>query len=513
MKSAVIHLFTFALCIILLRGPGTIAGTISPELESELEGLGSGDEVSVIIHLREKVDVSAFDDHRGHALRSSLIKALKSNSHQTQKSLKGFLNREGVRNTKSLWLINAIAVTAKVPVILKLAEYPDIAEVRLDYTLHMPQTQYALAGEPQWNINKINAPQLWNLGFTGQGIVVANMDSGVDLDHPDLNSRWRGGENSWYDPHGEHNTPYDNDGHGTQTMGIMVGGDAGGTAIGVAPDANWIAAKIFDDSGDANVSDIHLGFQWLLDPDGDPNTDDAPHIVNNSWEIRNHINECLLDFYDDIQLLKTAGIAVVFAAGNSGPSPSSSVSPANYDNSFAVGSVDDSNVVGLTSSRGPSPCYLDFFPQVVAPGQGVKTSDLSFGGLPLYAHVDGTSFAAPHVSGAMALLLNAFPDFSVSQLESTLLLSAVDLGSPGSDYDYGLIDITQAYELANSICPSDFDGNYKVDFSDLAVLIAEWLKTDCTSEIPCQSDLNNDKQVDFDDYCEFASQFGRSTCP
>jgi subtilisin family serine protease len=213
--------------------------------------------------------------------------------------------------------------------------------------------------------------------------------------------------------------------------------------------------------------------------------------------------------------LKTAGIAVVFAAGNSGPSPSSSVSPANYDNSFAVGSVDDSNVVGLTSSRGPSPCYLDFFPQVVAPGQGVKTSDLSFGGLPLYAYVDGTSFAAPHVSGAMALLLSAFPDMSVAQLENTLVLSAVDLGStgPDNDYGYGLIDIAQAYELASSICSCDFDGNYHVDFSDLAVLTGEWLDPNCASESPCRGDLNNDGQVDFYDYSECATQYRWSTCP
>ncbi|MHC4616862.1 MAG: S8 family serine peptidase, partial [Planctomycetota bacterium] len=413
MKSAAIRLFIIGLCIFLLPRSATIAGIISPKLKSELEGLGSNGEVSVIIRLREKVDVSDFHDHRGRTLRSSLVKTLKSNAHRTQKPLMAFLNREGGGNTKSLWLINAVAVTAKVPAILKLADRPDVAEVRLDYTLHLPQTQYALTAQSEWNINKINAPHLWNLGFTGHGIVVANMDTGVDLEHPDLNSSWRGGQNSWYDPHGEHNTPYDNDGHGTQTMGIMVGGDAGGAAIGVAPDANWIAVKIFDDSGDANVSDMHLGFQWLLDPDGDPNTDDAPHIVNNSWDIRNHVNECLLDFYDDIQLLKSAGIAVVFAAGNEGPSSSTSVSPANYDNSLAVGSVDDSNGVAFTSSRGPSPCHSDFFPHLAAPGQGVKTSDLSFGGLPLYAHVDGTSFAAPHVSGAMALLLSAFPEMSV----------------------------------------------------------------------------------------------------
>jgi bacillopeptidase F len=102
------------------------------------------------------------------------------------------------------------------------------------------------------------------------------MDTGVDYLHPDLADKWRGGANSWYDPNGEHATPYDANGHGTGVMGILVGGTAGGTAIGVAPGAQWIAVKLFDDTGEASESDIHLGLQWFLDPDGNPDTDDVP---------------------------------------------------------------------------------------------------------------------------------------------------------------------------------------------------------------------------------------------
>ena len=515
MKSVLIPLLAVTLCTLPVPASEAVAGNISPELEAELQGLGPADEISVIVSLRENVDLDTFRVHKGRTRRSNLIKVLKTKARLTQQPLDAFLKREGGRHIKSLWLTNSMAVTAEAHVIRKTANRPDVAEVRLDYTLHLPQTQYVLAGEAEWNLNTIRAGELWNLGFTGQGIVVANMDSGVDLDHPDVNSRWRGGENSWYDPHGEHNTPYDADGHGTQTMGIMVGGDAGGTAIGVAPDANWIAAKIFDDSGDANFSDIHLGFQWLLDPDGDPNTDDSPDIVNNSWGMRDHVDECVVEFYEDVNVLRTAGISVVFAAGNEGPSSSTSISQANYDNSFAVGSVDSSNSVALSSSRGPSPCHLDFFPQVVAPGVNVKTSDLTFGGVfpNSYAYVSGTSFAAPHASGAMALLMEAFPTLSPAELQDALIHSAEDLGPAGADYDYGhgLINLTAAYELLeSSFCSADFNHDESVDLLDLEVLTVEWLRTNCTN---CRSDLNGDQKVDFYDFAEFANHYGQPDCP
>ena len=199
------------------------------------------------------------------------------------------------------------------------------------------------------------------------------MDTGVDINHSDLLSRWRGGVNSWYDPNGEHNTPSDLNGHGTQSMGIMVGGSAGGSAIGVAPDATWIAAKIFNDAGEASLSSIHQGFQWLLDPDSDPLTDDAPDVVNNSWTLQN-VNGCDNEFAADISALRASSIMVIFSAGNYGPSPMTSVSPANNAEGFAVGAVDSTMTIANFSSRGPS-CDGSLYPEVVAPGVNIKTSD------------------------------------------------------------------------------------------------------------------------------------------
>lgn len=245
----------------------------------------------------------------------------------------------------------------------------------------------------------------------------------------------------------------------------MVGGDATGTAIGVAPGARWIAVKMFNDAGAAAYSVIHLGFQWLLDPDGDATTDDAPDVVNNSWGYGQQANTCFTEFQPDIQVLKAADIAVVFAAGNGGPYPSTSESPANYPESFAVGAIDDTGTVHASSSRGPSVCDGTVYPEVVAPGVGVKTTDLTFGGVfPSESiYVSGTSIAAPQVAAAMILLRDAFPQAHVDALEAALKTTAMDLGAAGPDNDsgYGLIDLMQSYQVLEQTLPvcTDADGD------------------------------------------------------
>ena len=257
--------------------------------------------------------------------------------------------------------------------------------------------------------------------------------------------------------------PYDKTGHGTGTMALMVGGDATGSAIGMAPGAQWIAAKIFNDAGQASTSAIHMAFQWMLDPDGDPYTADSPHVVNNSWGYPDLLDLCYVEFQYDIQALETAGIAVVFSAGNSGPNSATSISPANNPESFAVGSVSDTLAIANTSSRGPSSCLLenDFYPEVVAPGASVKTADLTLGfDTTASVYVSGTSFAASHVSGAMALLRQAFPGRTSSELETALMQTAHDLGTAGPDdtYGYGMIDVLAAYQQLVPCTDDDGDG-------------------------------------------------------
>lgn len=363
----------------------------------------------------------------------------------------------GARDVRTLWVANAVAMHVTPAQLNQLSEHPDVASVRLDGLLQAPIAYPGLPLPAEWNLAMIDAPAVWLRGIRGQNVVVASLDSGVDAGHPDLATRFRGGSNSWFDPHGEHGTPADTNGHGTQVMGLLVGGDAGGTHVGIAPDARWIAAKIFNDAGETTESAIHRALQWTLDPDGNPATDDAPDVVNNSWDISAE-DDCNTVFQADLDALRAADIAVVFSAGNYGPMSSTSVSPANAGNVASVGAIDDQRQVALFSSRGPSACDGSVFPQLVAPGEGVLTTDLSFGGTPSYTLVAGTSFSAPHVAGAMALLRSAAPLVSVEQMEEALITTARDVGAAGPDNDSGH-GLVSALAALDALPPIDVDGD------------------------------------------------------
>ena len=221
------------------------------------------------------------------------------------------------------------------------------------------------------------APALWAQGVNGQGITVATLDTGVDLTHPELAGRYRGGSNSWFDPYGQHASPMDISGHGTQVTGVIVAG--GG--IGMAPGAKFIATRAFDDAGGNSASGIHAAFQWLLDPDHNPATADAPNVVNISWGAR--LIPCSFEFQPDLQALRAAHILPVVAAGQRRPGAApSDNSPANLPEAFAVGATTDPPGIGPVtiapfSSRGPSMCGGGQFPALVAPGTGIRSTGLA----------------------------------------------------------------------------------------------------------------------------------------
>jgi len=153
------------------------------------------------------------------------------------------------------------------------AEFPRVASVTLDSVHPGTSAQFSRCWPPEWNIAAIKAPDLWNLGITGAGIVFANMDTGVDGNHPDLQSKWRGGLNSWYDPYRATATPYDLAGAVDRPWHRHHGrdgrGDAGGNNDRSLPrGGQWMLRRSLMTRGSSTATNIHLAFQWLLDPDG-----------------------------------------------------------------------------------------------------------------------------------------------------------------------------------------------------------------------------------------------------
>lgn len=206
-----------------------------------------------------------------------------------------------------------------------------------------------------------------------------------------------------------------------------------------------------------------------------------------------------------------ADIAMVFSAGNSGSTPATALSPASDPGAFSVGAVDGENQIALFSSRGPGPCDGQTFPDVVAPGVAVKTAGLTFGVfLDAVQFGSGTSFAASHVAGGIALLREAFPLAGIDTIEQALQITAVDLGLTGADnnYGHGFIDLPAAYSwLKNQLSPGDLDHDGEVGISDLSILAADWLRTDCSPISTCRADIDGDGVVDMKDYCAFISDF------
>jgi bacillopeptidase F len=327
------------------------AALYDPALQAVMQGASPREELRVIVEFHRQTDAAAFRHLPRPQRREMLSREMKSTAEKDQRAVKSFLRSRGVTAFRSLWLINGLVVKAPAEVVRELAAHPEVLSLRIDRAIAKSDILMQSTPPAEVNINTINADNLWLQGNFGQGAVVALMDTGADVNHPDLAGAWRGGTNSWFDPFGQYVSPHDSDGHGTAVLGLMVGGGNGGTTIGAAPGAKWIAARMFDDAGFTFDSVIHQVFQWFLDPDGNPATDDAPDVVNGSWGYQNLAGLCETTFQADITALNAAGISVVFAGGNTGPGGSTSISPANNTGAIAVGSVDGSNLIDPTSAR------------------------------------------------------------------------------------------------------------------------------------------------------------------
>lgn len=454
-----------AVLTVLALGPVSVAGArpapdvppaLDPGLARVLDSLARGDTTTVLVTLRGEADLTPPPGLARSARPAAVVATLQGHARAAQAQLSArlaALARSGaVTRQEPLWVTNAVSVTATPAVVRELASRTDVASVAPD------ALSVSVTGTPEPNIARTGAPDLWASGETGQGVVVADLDTGVDLSHADLAARWRGGANSWFDPYGQHATPVDVSGHGTATTSVLVGGDAT-SAYGMAPDATWIAARVFNDKGSSTRTAMHQAFQWLLDPDHDPATTDTPDVVNASWVLGTGPS-CDLSLQPDVRALRAAGILPVFAAGNFGPGSATSASPANYPESLSVGAVSASDVVWAYTSAGPSTCggRSRVFPDVVAPGVSVLAADL-YGGM---QYLTGTSIAAPHLGGGLALLLGAHPEATADGVAAAVTSTALDLGVAGPDdrYGNGLLDLRAADALLAAAppppAPADF---------------------------------------------------------
>lgn len=389
--------------------------------------------------------------------RQALVSVLQADmASQTENLMRALdqAQRKGqAEDIQRFWISPIISLKANPQIIRELARRDDVAFIRPDEKIVLQEdfssiTPTSLTATDEWlsNLDMIDVDQVQELfGFDGSGVVVANIDTGVDYYHPALMKKYRGynpngvpnHQGNWYVVTGEpYIYPGDGYGHGTHTMGIILGDDGAGQRTGVAPGAKWIAVKAFTNQGYTYESWLHAAFQWVLAPAGDPAL--APDIVNNSWGSENGSDE---RFRNDVKALRAAGIFTVFSAGNNGPEPGTIGSPASYPEAFAVGAVDSVKLPASFSSRGPS-SWNEVKPEISAPGVNIFSSFPGGG----YVKMSGTSMAAPHVAGVAALLLQANPNLSVDQLEQTLISSAEPLGNiiPNNNSGYGLVNALTA---------------------------------------------------------------------
>jgi uncharacterized repeat protein (TIGR01451 family) len=459
---------------------------VEPQLWRELT---ERERTDFFIWLREKADLSGAALLGTKAEKGAFVyQALHSTAKRTQRDLRAELERRGL-SYRTFYIANKILVRGgDQRLVFDLAARPEVEQITANRTIQLdvpiaPYGPMAVSTDVEENLSFINADDVWALGYTGQGVVLAANDTGLDETHPAIASHYRGCLNpptcsawnhnyNWWDATGTYPTnPYDGYSHGTFVTGILVGDDGGANQIGVAPGAQAVHCKNMRDDGSGNQATFSECFEWDLAPwdlNGEnPRPDLAPDVVNNSWGFYNGgVNY----FKDEIAALQAAGILVEASAGNDGPNCSTIDSPGDYGEVLTTGAVHHKGLslpgtLWNYSSRGPSP--LDstpphYFPDVMAPGVSVRSSLPGTG----YAPWNGTSFSGPHVSGLVALMWEANPALhgnitrTVELIQDTAVPLSGVTGSncggdytdgPNNDWGFGTIDALAAVQAALAV--------------------------------------------------------------
>jgi subtilisin family serine protease len=427
----------------------------------------------MFVILREQADLSSAPSIANRDERTRFVyTTLTQQAIRSQANLRGILNRGHV-GYRPYYLVNALEVDGGPLLRMMLAAQPEVDRiVDSPHLRPLPQPIPLSTGDqpppsqPLWNITSIGADRVWKeLGITGKGIVVGQSDSGVDGAHPALRDGYRGrnGQDdfNWLDPWNDTHTPTDIGGHGTHTLGSILGRNG----IGVAPDAEWFACVNL--ARNLGNPPLYLNcMQFMLAPwpqngdafSGDPSK--AAHVINDSWGCP-PLEGCDANaLAPAAAALRAAGIFVVVSAGNEGPACASVRDPlAIYPSVFSVGAIDPAGNIADFSSRGP--VTVDgsnrIKPEIAAPGVDVLSS---FPGN-TYAIEEGTSMAGPHVVGTVALMWSANPRLIGDIDRTTQILIATakpytgarDNGCflntvPNDAFGYGVLDAYAAVKQA-----------------------------------------------------------------
>ncbi|WP_082684276.1 S8 family peptidase [Lentibacillus amyloliquefaciens] len=405
--------------------------------------------------------------------RSAVISELKSTALESQQNVKQFLQKQSEKgnaeNIHSYHIVNGMAVKATKDVAEKIAGFEEVEKILPNETrtLFKPETKDVKTPESdianvEWNVNRVNAPETWEMGIDGSGTVVASIDTGVQWDHPALKENYRGYDAStdevdhdfnWFDATAGESEPYDDQGHGTHVTGTMVGHETDGSnQVGVAPGAEFISVKAFTAAGGTDA-DLLEAAEWILAPtdsEGNERADLAPDVVNNSWGGGPGLDE----WYRDVVInWRAAEIFPEFSAGNTGlgnpGGPGSVAAPANYPESFATGATDSDDNLADFSLEGPSP-YDEIKPDISAPGVGIRSS------LPggEYGAMSGTSMAGPAAAAVAAMLRQVDSSITVDEMEQVLMDTAIPLTndtypeSPNNGFGHGLVN---AYDAVSAL--------------------------------------------------------------
>lgn len=410
--------------------------TYLDKIEKSLQKVPASKEVEFIVTLKAEADLTKVKPE-------DVVDTLRDTSEKSQENLISFIERKvkdgDISEYNSFFIINSIYIKGKAELIEKIARRSDVESIRLNHTIISDKEEnikhkntLAEACVP-WNLESIQADRVTK---TGKDIVVGIIDSGVNANHPELqDALLPGGFKDFVEP--TNTEPIDETGHGTHVAGTILG-----RTIGIAKDAKLIVARVFNKEGEASDDGLLAAGQWILEK--------KPQVVNNSWGGNRDDS-----FYDDIvKKWKAAGIVPIFSAGNTGSynagGEGSIGSPASLEDSFSVGALTKDDKLAKFSLRGPSKLTNKFKPEISAPGVNILSADYKGG----YVLKTGTSMAAPHVSGAVALILEANRNLTVDKVEEILKTTATPLtddhyiSSPNMGYGYGKLNVFKAVEAA-----------------------------------------------------------------